>query len=170
MSALHALRAARSAGVRIRPDGDELDLSSDQEPPEKLLELLHRYKPELLRLLHASLEGWSAEDWQAFFEERAAIYEFEGGIPQPDAEARAFVCCVTEWVNRSPTPSMPGRCLGCGGGEHVGDPLLPFGTDTTGHVWVHRACWSAWHRAREAEAIAALASMGIRASVALRAQ
>jgi hypothetical protein len=163
MSALQALSAARSAGVRIRLDGDQLDLSAEQQPPENLLQLLHRYKPELLRLLRPSLEGWSAEDWQAFFDERAAIAEFDGGLPRPQAEARAFACCVAEWLNRNTTPSVPGRCLSCGGGERAGDPLLPFGTDTSGHVWSHRACWPAWHRAREAEAVAVLSSMGIRA-------
>ena len=164
MSALHALSAARAAGVRIRLDGDELDLSAEQEPPDTLLDLLHRHKPELLRLLRPSLEGWSAEDWRAFFDERAAIYEFDGGLPRPEAEARAFDCCVVEWLNRNAIQSPLGRCLNCGGGEPPGDPLLSFGTDTSGgHAWLHRACWPAWHRTREAEAIAALASMGIRA-------
>src|SRR5262249_24400920 len=160
MSALQALSAARSAGVRIRLDGDQLDLSAEQQPPENLLELLHRYKPELLRLLRPSLEGWSAEDWQAFFDERAAICEFDGGLPRPEAEARAFACCVAEWLNRKATQSSPGRCVACGG-ERPCDPLLPFGTDTSGHAWLHRACWPAWHRAREAEAVAALSLMGI---------
>jgi hypothetical protein len=163
MSALQALSAARSAGVRIRLDGDGLELSAEQEPPEKLLDLLHRHKSELLRLLHPSLEGWSAEDWQAFFDERAAILEFDGGLPCREAEARAFDCCVAEWLNRNTTPSAPGRCLGCGGGERAGDPLLPFGTDTSGHAWLHRACWPGWYLAREAEAVAALSSMGVRA-------
>jgi hypothetical protein len=164
MNALHALSAARAAGVRIRLDGDELDLSAEQEPPDTLLELLHRHKPELLRLLRPSLEGWSAEDWRAFFDERAAIFEFNGGLPRSEAEARAFACCVTEWLNRKHISSAPGRCLSCGGGERPCDPLLPFGTDTSGHAWLHRSCWPAWHRAREAEALAALASMGIRAA------
>jgi hypothetical protein len=164
MSALHALSVARAARVRIRLDGDGLDLSAEHEPPEKLLELLHHHKPELLRLLHPSLEGWSAEDWQVFFDERAAICEFDAGLPRAEAEGRAFAYCVAEWLNRNTTPSLPGRCLSCGGGERTYDSLLPFGTDASGHVWLHRACWRAWCEAREAEAVAALSSMGIRAS------
>jgi hypothetical protein len=162
MSALHALSAARSAGVRIRLDGDTLDLSAEREPPKRLLELLHCHKPELLRLLHSSLEGWSAEDWQVFFNERAAICEFDGGLSRPGAEGCAFACCVSEWLNRNTTPSAHGHCLSCIGGDRDGDPLLPFGTETSGHAWVHRSCWPAWHQAREAEAVAALISMGIR--------
>jgi hypothetical protein len=144
-------------------DGDNLELSADAPPPEAVLDLLTNHKEDVLRLLRPSLEGWSAEDWQAFFDERAAICEFDGGLPRPDAEARAFDCCVVEWLNRNATSSAPGRCLNCGDTARDGNPVLPFGTDTSGHAWVHRSCWPAWHRAREAEAVAALSSMGIRA-------
>jgi hypothetical protein len=163
MSARQALKAARAAGICVRMDGDALDLVAAAPPPPSVLELLSHFKADILRLLSPSLDAWSAEDWQAFFDERAAISEFDGGLPRPEAEARAFACCVAEWLNRNTTPSAPGRCLSCGGGERAGDPLLPFGTDTSGHAWLHRACWPAWYRAREAEAVAALSSMGVRA-------
>ena len=156
MSARQALKAARAAGICVRLDGDGLDLAAASPPPPAVLELLSHFKADILRLLSPSLDAWSAEDWQAFFEERAAIFEFDGGLPRPQADARAFACCVAEWLNCHPTPSMPGRCLGCGGGERPVDPLLPFGTDTSGHAWLHRLCWPAWHGAREAEAVAAM--------------
>jgi hypothetical protein len=82
-------------------------------------------------------------------------------LAEIDAEARAFACCVVEWLNRNPVRSPPGRCLGCGQAEHSHDPLLPFGTEPTGHAWLHSRCWPAWHAARKADAIAALAAMGI---------
>jgi hypothetical protein len=163
MSAVRALNTARAVGIRLRVDGDDLELSADAPPPEAILDLLVNHKADILRLLRPSLDGWSAEDWQAFFDERAAICAFDGGLPRAEAEARAFACCVAEWLNRNPMPSAPCRCLGCGGRERPCDPLMPFGTDTSGHAWLHRACWPSWHRAREFEAIAALASMGIRA-------
>jgi hypothetical protein len=156
MSAAHALKTARATGIRVRVDGDDLELEAPAPPPPAVLDLLAVHKADILRLLRAGNGGWSAEDWQVFFDERAAIAEFDGGLSRPEAEARAFACCVTEWLNRNPTPSVPGRCVACGGGEQPGDPLLPFGTDTRGHAWLHRACWPAWCRAREAEAIAAL--------------
>jgi hypothetical protein len=162
MTAAHTLEAARDAHIDVRVDGDDLDLEAEEAPPQALLDLLYRYKPEILRLLRRSIAGWSAEDWQVFFDERAAIAEFDGGLPRAVAEARAFECCVVEWLNRNPTPSVPGRCLGCGGEQRPCDVLLPLGTDTSGHAWLHRSCWPAWHRAREAEAIAALSAMGIR--------
>ena len=42
--------------------------------------------------------GWSAEEWRVFFDERAGFAEFDGGLPRADAEARAFACCIVEWL------------------------------------------------------------------------
>jgi hypothetical protein len=33
-------------------------------------------------LLRLADEGWSVEDWQVFFNERAGIAEFDGGLSQ----------------------------------------------------------------------------------------
>jgi hypothetical protein len=134
MSAVHALRAARDAGVRIGVDGDALMLDADAAPPAAVLDLLSRHKAEVISLLRTGSDGWSGEDWRALFDERAAIAEFDGDLPRQEAEARAFACCVAEWLNRNPVRSPPGRCLGCGGREHADDALLPFGTEQTRHV------------------------------------
>ena len=112
-------------------------------------------------LLRTGRDSWSREDWRAFFDERAGIAEFDGGLPRLEAEARAYACCVAEWLNRNPAHSPPDRCLRCGGVEHADDPLLPFGTETTGHAWLHSQCWSAWSAARHAEADAALKAAAI---------
>ena len=116
-------------------------------------------------LLRPAEDGWSAEDWQVFFEERAGIVEFDGGLPRAEAEAQAFACCVVEWLNRNPERSPAGRCLGCGDREHAHDPLLPYGVEPAGHVWLHSRCWPAWYAARKAKAVSALAAMGISAPV-----
>jgi hypothetical protein len=58
--------------------------------------------------------------------------------------------------------SLSGRCLGCGGSELAHDRLLPFGTESTAHAWLHSRCRPAWHVARQAQAIASLTAMGIR--------
>ena len=68
---------------------------------------------------------------------------------------------MAEWLNRNFVRSSPGRCLGCGSDDHAPDPILPFGTESTGHAWLHSRCWTTWHAGRKAEAIAALAAMGI---------
>jgi hypothetical protein len=163
MSAAEALQAARAAGIRVRIDGDGLVLEASAAPPRTVLDLLSRHKAGIVTLLRPVDDGWSAEDWQALFDERAGIAEFDGGLLRPQAEARAFDCCVVEWLNSNPVCSPPGRCLGCGGGDHAHNPLLPYGIESTGHAWLHLRCWPAWDAGREAEAVAALAAMGIRA-------
>jgi hypothetical protein len=107
-------------------------------------------------LLRPGRDGWSGEDWQIYFDERAGIADFDGGLPRAEAETRAFECCVVEWLNRNPVCSPPGRCLGCGGREDTTDKLLPYGTKQTGHAWLHSLCWEAWHANRKAKAVAIL--------------
>lgn len=124
----------------------------------------------VLAPLRPTKYGWFPEDWRAFFDERASILEFVEGIPRTQAEVRAFDCCVAEWLNSNPVRSAPGHCLSCGDGEHARDPLLPYGTETSGHTWLHSRCWPTWHEARKAEAIAALKEIGITAPAPLTQQ
>jgi hypothetical protein len=160
MSAALALKSARELSIRVRAAGDDLELQAETEPPAAVIDLLSRHKAEILELLSPGDDGWSAEDWQVLFEERAAIAEFDGGLPRLEAEKQAFACCLTEWLNRNPAPSEPSRCAVCGGGDH--DPLVSFGCESQGHTWLHRACWPSWCQAREVEAMAALSSIGLR--------
>jgi hypothetical protein len=108
-------------------------------------------------------DGWTAEDWQVFFDDRASFAEFDAGVPRGEAEARAYACCVTEWLNRNYEHSPPRWCLYCGGGDLGHDPLVPYGTESTGYAWLHSRCWPVWHANRRAKAVIALAEMGIAA-------
>lgn len=161
MSAAEALKAARAAGVHLGIDGDCLVLEAASAPPAAVLDALSRHKVQIVVLLRPAEDGRSAEDWQVYFDERAGMAEFDGGLARDQAETRAFACCVAEWLNRNPVRSLPGRCLSCSNAEYAHDPLLPFGTEISGHAWLHSRCWPAWHSARKADAIAALAAMGI---------
>ncbi len=161
MSTLQALKAARTAGIRLGIDGDALTLEAAAAPPTAVLDLLSRHKAEIVALLRPARDGWSSNDWLAFFQQRACIAGRDGGLSRADAEARAFDCCIVEWLNRNPVRSLPGCCLGCGNAEYPHDRLLPFGTEATGHAWLHLRCWPAWHASRKAEAIGVLAAMGI---------
>lgn len=89
MSAVHALKLAWAAGVRIGIDGDALMLDADAAPPVVVLELMTRHKAKVIALLRSGGDGWSGEDWLAPFEERAGIAEFDGGLPRDQAEAVA---------------------------------------------------------------------------------
>ncbi len=161
MSAVHALKLARAAGVRIGIDRDALTLDADTAPPPEVIDLLASHKAQVIALLRPGGDGWSGEDWRALFDERAGIAEFDSGLARDHAEARAFACCVTEWLNRNSVRSPSGRCHRCGEAGHGQDPLLPFGIEATGHAWLHSRCWPAWHGGRKAEAVAALATFEI---------
>jgi hypothetical protein len=131
MSAAEALKAARAAGVQLDIDGNDLVLEAAAPPPPAVIDLLSSHKAEVVALLRPAERGWSAKDWQFFFEERAGIVEFDGGLLRAEAEAQAFACCVVEWLNSNPERSPPRR-LTSGGLDHAYDPLLPFGGEPNG--------------------------------------
>ena len=124
MSAVEALKAARAAGVELAVDGGDLVLSAALPPPAAMLNALSRHKADIMALLLPGGDGWSGEDWLAFFDERAGIAEFDGGLPRDVAESRAFECCVVEWLNCNPVCSTACRCLGSSAGEDTRDKLL----------------------------------------------
>ena len=134
-----------------------------QSAIDRWLPVIRQSKAAIVLLLRPSADDWAAEDWQAFFDERAGIAEFDGGLPRSQAKARAYACCVAERLNRNFVGSPPGRCLGCGTGDHAHEPLIPFGIDPAARVWLHSRCWPAWHAGRKAEAVLDLAAMGITA-------
>ncbi len=137
MSAIQALREARRAGVRVTLDGEDLLLQASAPPPAGVLDALAR-RPALPFGRGPGADGCTGEEWLAYFDERAGVAEFDGGLPRSAAEAQAFACCVAEWLNRNPARSMSGgSSRECGGPDRPGDPLLPYGTDAGGHVWLH---------------------------------
>lgn len=162
LSALEALRAARAEGIDLGIEGDRLAVGAPAEPPAAILDALARHKPQIIDLLRPGRDGWSAEDWLSYFDERAGVAEFDGGLPRPQAEARAFACCVAAWLDRNTQPSPPDRCAACGGGSDPHDILRPHLVTPAGHVWLHARCWPAWQAERRAEAVAALGAMGVR--------
>ncbi len=111
----------------------------------------------------AGAPAWGAEDWRAFFDERAGIAEHDGGLSRANAERQAFECCVMEWLWRNPPPaSGPQRCAHCG--QPLGEPGrdgLPYLTGDGGHTWLHDRCWPAWHAHRRDQALAALKTAGL---------
>jgi len=71
MSAAQALSAARAVGIHLEVDGDDLVLEAPAPPPSAILEVLSQHKAEIVAVLRPGPDGWSAEDWQVFFDERA---------------------------------------------------------------------------------------------------
>ena len=161
MSAVEVLVQAGIAGVVVTSDHTDLILESCREPPPYLVEELARHKQSILGLLRPKNDRWAAEDWRALFDERAGIVEFDGGLSRSLAETQAFEFCIIDWLNRNPVQSVQGACVGCGTSDRTYDPLVPFGTESGGHAWLHSRCWRAWSNTRRANAIAALTAMGI---------
>jgi hypothetical protein len=159
MSAAEALQAAHVAGIRVEIDGDDLVLEAMAPPPSALLDLLSRHKAGIVELLRPTDGSWSAEDWRVFFEERAGIAEFDGGLARGQAEVCAFECCVAEWLRRNPVCSLSERCV-TRGGVHEHKPLLPRDTEGTDRGWLHARCGPVW-RVGQAEAVTALSVIGI---------
>ncbi len=105
---------------------------------------------------------WDADDWRGFFEERASIAEHDGGVSRAEAEARAFDCCVAQWMAYNPPAANgPDRCAHCGGAM-ADNEALPFLSGAGRHVWMHGRCHAPWMKRRRAEAEAALAALGVK--------
>ena len=161
MRTADALRLAHDSGVHIVVSGTDLVLDADREPIPAVLEALRRHKADIVAHLKADPYAWTPEDWRAFFDERAGMAEFDMGQPREQAEATAFEHCVLEWLDRHPCSSSPDDRVFCGGSDAEGHAVVPFGTRSQGHSWLHPGCWQDWYEGRRAKAGAALASMGI---------
>jgi hypothetical protein len=168
MNARSILRTLTEHGAKVVVDGDRIKLVKPvgKALPADLVDAARAHRDELRTLagkpepMPQPASAWGREDWQAFFDEAAGVAEADHGRSRPEAEAYAFGCCVTEWLNRNFEPSPPGRCLQCGGAGHT-HPLLPFGTERAGHAWLHASCHPAWQEGRKAKAVTALAEVGI---------
>lgn len=163
MSAPVLVNRLQHSGVALSLEGDRIIADGpDSVLTDETIDAIRQLKPQIRQLLQSQqVNDWDLSDWKVFFDERAGIAEFDGGQTRTKAEERAFQCCVVEWLNRHLEPSDPGHCAWCGSPDRGGHVVVPFGTESHGHTWLHPGCWGDWHAARNAEAVAALASMGI---------
>ena len=80
------------SGVLLAREGDKLVLDGPEALlTETLVEKLRALKPEIFRAMESD---WGS-DWQAYFDERAAMAE-SARLARQEAEARAFESCVVE--------------------------------------------------------------------------
>lgn len=148
--------------LALAPDGG-LTFKGPRRATDKWVPILRATKPAVVAHLNRAAPDsspWDATDWHAYYDERAAILEYEGGLPRPEAEARAWECCIGEWLVHHAARSDPGRCHWCGDDGRT-EPLLPYGTTVAGHVWMHGRCWPAWYASRKTDAAEALREIGV---------
>ncbi len=161
-AAFELVREVESAGGHIAAAGGRLKLSAPAPLPDGLVDELRAHKTELLALLSGGVaSAGGAVDGDEWFEERAAIIEHDGGLSRAEAETRAFECAVVRWLNENPPPANgPERCGHCGKPMAETD-ALPFLAGASAHIWMHGRCHAPWMNRRRADAVAALAEMGV---------
>jgi hypothetical protein len=160
-AALDLLEQARRYGVEIRAKGDKLKLKAPKAPPPDLLERLRASKPAILAALSEPAPAWSADNWRVFFDERAGIAEFDGGLSRQEAEALAYETCLMHWVNTSPPDHAKDGTCPCCGKEIIGNAGIPVLRPPGGNIWLHEGCHSRWLLRRRTEAKKTLIAMSI---------
>lgn len=152
---------ARADGIVLSlAPGGGLTFKGPRAAADKWLPILRQGKPAIMEhLARARRSEWDASDWRAYYDERAGIREYDGGMSRAEAERLAVGCCISEWLNRRPVRSPAGRCYWCGeDGVHMS--LVPFGL-APDIAWLHAGCWPAWSDNRKGEAVAALKALGV---------
>ena len=78
-------------GLTLTLDGDRLRVAPRNAITPPLAELIRSHKPALIADLQArqAQPCPDLEDVREFYEERAAIIEYDGGLSRPEAEAEA---------------------------------------------------------------------------------
>ena len=79
------IQQVQAAGGSIHATGGRIKLSAPRPLPSVLVETIKVHKAEVLAYLGDDL----AENIREHFEERAAIQEYNGGLPRERAEAQA---------------------------------------------------------------------------------
>jgi hypothetical protein len=104
--------------------------------------------------------GWSSEDWRAYFDERAAIREYDAELGRAEAKRLAVEDVITHWLcAHPPSRTSPNSCAHCCGPERSGEVLIPI-LARDGHTWLHDRCWQSWIFERRLEARGRLQGLG----------
>ena len=79
------------------------------------------------------------------------------------AERRAFEAAVIIWMNsNAPVNPDANRCAACGKSlGWIGQDSVPVLSGNGVHVWLHHGCHGDWMARRRAEAVQALAGLGL---------
>lgn len=109
-----------------------------------------------------SVNEWNKSDWHDYFNERAAVAEYDGQQPRDVAERMAYEACVVRWMDLHPVVQADASvCPHCHrpNGE-VGRSSVPV-LNGNGHLWLHHACLQPMLTERRKQAIQQLGSYGL---------
>lgn len=161
MSATEAIKLAQNHGVNIAVKGGNLLLDADKPPPPTVVEALRENKTEILDFLIGPTVHWDKAEWVAFYDERAAIAEHDGGL----GKAQAYEACIIQWLTLNPVPATsPDVCAQCLSPETEGMALIPVLNGAGGHIWLHSQCHPRWMANRRNQARRALKRISLPAS------
>jgi len=135
------------------------------EPPSAVMAVLEARRDAVGKMLADRAEAvrrrrnevveWSADDWAAFYDERAAIRQHDGRHTREDAERLALIDCIYEWQRLNcPPPGDPVQCWHCGKAASA-DTLASLNC-RGGVFWIHPSCVGEYNSTRKAAAIEAL--------------
>jgi hypothetical protein len=164
MNAAALLKELECCDVRLSVDKDRLIVDAPKGViTVTLAEKIRAQKTEVIKSLGSRDSQWTAEDWVEFFNERAAILEYDGELQRTEAERQAYETTVIQWMNETPPKGIDDdRCASCG--HHIGDvgrDAVPFLSGGGGHVWLHHGCHPTWMTRRRSDAEKALTAMGV---------
>ena len=165
MNASTLLRDLRYRGVTVEAQGGKLIVDGPVSVlTDDITALVQARKRELLRLVGESQQERcrDPESWHAYFDERAAIRQYDGGYGRREAEHLALEDTIAHWLQINPPHASDQHCgcIHCGRPEQAGNPLIAYPVQE-GYAWVHNWCWRLWINALRNEAADTLLSMGI---------
>jgi hypothetical protein len=97
MTAAGLIAQILAAGGKVTADGPDLVLTAPRPLPTELLGKLKAHKPDILAALAIDDQ---AADLREHFEERAAMLQYDAGLPRAEAQLKAAKLTATLARNR----------------------------------------------------------------------
>ncbi|MBI1211407.1 MAG: hypothetical protein GC190_08090 [Alphaproteobacteria bacterium] len=103
---------------------------------------------------------WGAGDWPGYFDERAAIREYDGGTARAEAAWFAYLDCVRLYSQRHPPIALGHHCVACAEPISV-LPATYIDCDDGRTGRIHTGCVDRFRLARISRAMDSLAALGV---------